>query len=112
MLKNWHIAVVMYLIYIITPSFAKVQWFLKDENSTGINQILWRRQINRSLHGEWPNQICHGMPNETITDEELRSLGMIDTSPRTNYTCCQLQYHEWKKHGWCNYPQNRLGLGG
>nr|WBP49888.1 polyprotein [atypical porcine pestivirus] len=110
MLKNWHIALVMCLIFFANPSLAKVQWFLKDENSTGINRVLWQRQVNRSLHGEWPNQICRGMPNETITDEELRSLGMIDTSPRTNYTCCQLQYHEWKKHGWCNYPQKQVWI--
>nr|WFS72476.1 polyprotein [Bamboo rat pestivirus] len=65
---------------------------------------MYERNVNRSLHGIWPEKICKGLPNVSISDEQFKKIGMMDSSPETNYTCCHLQYHEWKKHGWCNNP--------
>nr|CAG9163314.1 MAG: polyprotein [Zikole virus] len=112
MLEKWAITLVVLiaLSLITTAQAQRVQWFLRDENSTGLYKRLSDMGIDRTLHGIWPVNICKGMPNETVTDQELRGIGMYDTSEKTNYTCCQLQYHEWKKHGWCNVPNRQVWL--
>ncbi|AYV99177.1 polyprotein [bat pestivirus] len=112
MLEKWAITLVLLLALNCcrVVQSQRVQWFLRDENSTGLYKRLADLGVNRTLHGIWPANICKGMPNETVTDQELRSIGMYDTSEKTNYTCCQLQYHEWKKHGWCNVPNKQVWL--
>ncbi|AAX12371.2 polyprotein [Pronghorn antelope pestivirus] len=80
------------------------QWNLADEGTEGVHRVMFERGINRSLHGIWPQQICHGIPSYNPTNRELSMIvGMVDASIRTNYTCCNLQRHEWNKHGWCNW---------
>ncbi len=81
------------------------QWNLADQYShNNIHRAMFERKINRSIHGIWPQQICKGIPRPMITDAQAKQIyGMMDASPKTNYTCCQLQRHEWNKHGWCNW---------
>lgn len=80
------------------------QWNLSDNGTSGVQQAMYLRGVNRSLHGIWPEKICKGVPTHLATDTELTEIrGMMDASERTNYTCCRLQRHEWNKHGWCNW---------
>nr|AMO65182.1 polyprotein [Bovine viral diarrhea virus 2] len=80
------------------------QWNLMDNGTEGIQQVMFLRGVNRSLHGIWPEKICTGVPTHLATDYELKEIvGMMDASEKTNYTCCRLQRHEWNKHGWCNW---------
>nr|AHL96301.1 polyprotein [Bovine viral diarrhea virus 2] len=80
------------------------QWNLRDDGTEGIQQAMFLRGVNRSLHGIWPEKICTGVPTHLATDYELKEIvGMMDASEKTNYTCCRLQRHEWNKHGWCNW---------
>nr|WFS72468.1 polyprotein [Pangolin pestivirus] len=81
------------------------QWNLWDNGTTDdIHLAMYKRGVNRSLHGIWPKKICKGVPTYLPKDYELKLIqGMMDSSSYTNYTCCKLQRHEWNKHGWCNW---------
>nr|UMO75502.1 MAG: polyprotein [Bamboo rat pestivirus] len=118
-LHNWHItALTMVFLFSLVVNLVSrqvegqeiVQWNLKDNGSTNIHKAMYNRQMNRSLHGIWPENICKGLPNVSVSEEQFRKIGMMDSSPETNYTCCHLQYHEWKKHGWCNNPNQIVWL--
>lgn len=91
----------------IVPAFSTnvTQWNLWDNSTKNdIHSFMFRNNITRSLHGIWPDDICHGKPSYLAKDYELRTIaGMLDSSETTNFSCCKLQRHEWNKHGWCNW---------
>nr|QYL34958.1 polyprotein [Classical swine fever virus] len=97
-------AVITIVLYQPVVAENITQWNLSDNGTSGIQQVMYLRGVNRSLHGIWPEKICKGVPTHLATDTELIEIrGMMDASERTNYTCCRLQRHEWNKHGWCNW---------
>ncbi|URZ29370.1 polyprotein [Pangolin pestivirus] len=98
-------AILCSLLIIPVQSDNVTQWNLWDNNSIDdIHLAMFKRGVNRSLHGIWPKRICKGVPGHLAKDYELKLIdGMMDSSGYTNYTCCKLQRHEWNKHGWCNW---------
>nr|VVG93780.1 polyprotein [Bovine viral diarrhea virus 1] len=97
-------AILAVILIQVTTGENITQWNLQDNGTEGIQQAMFQRGVNRSLHGIWPEKICTGVPSHLATDVELKTIhGMMDASEKTNYTCCRLQRHEWNKHGWCNW---------
>ncbi|UOL48893.1 polyprotein [Jingmen Crocidura shantungensis pestivirus 1] len=90
----------------ITSAENVTQWNLAVEvaDEGTIQKFLSRVNQSRSLHGIWPDKICHGIPRPIATDMQLKQIkNMRDANPKNNFTCCKLQRHEWNKHGWCNW---------
>lgn len=73
-------------------------------------QVIASRGLNFSLHGAWGDEVdvsdslSQVIPIHNITyDEFVKTFqplkNYIDASPRSNFTCCHGQYHEYIIHG-------------
>ena len=83
-------------------------YWVADEHGMVMNQVVARAGVNFSLHGAY--DIKPDYP-ETCTNHQkflnefywYQSEGALvhfmEASPRTKYSCCHLQWHEYFKHG-------------
>lgn len=78
-------------------------------------KVIAERNLNFSLHGVWGDELSHSQDEidnvflnvnatdcltyDTFVSVFIPPKNFIDASPRSNFTCCHGQYHEYVKHG-------------
>lgn len=103
----------IYVIFLLFLGFSDISgtncvYWVADVDGMVMNQVVAKAGVNFSLHGAWdinPDkpQIC--VVHEKFINEfywyqsEGALVHFMDASPRTKFSCCHLQWHEYSKHG-------------
>lgn len=83
-------------------------YWVSDPDGMTMNQVVARAGVNFSLHGAWdidPDQPQMCISHDKFLGEfywyqsEGALVHFMDASPRTKFSCCHLQWHEYSKHG-------------
>ena len=100
-----------YIFVFVSMTSFSLAWvcdyWIADPKGKIMNQVIADRLLGWSLHGAWNEKgnstECLGYEQFLVIMHEKFVRGelvhFIDSSPKTQHTCCRGQWHEYKKHG-------------
>ncbi|ALL52883.1 polyprotein [Wuhan centipede virus] len=102
----WSVALLIIVFFTVYEVYTQAQplcsYYVSDEMGTSFSKVCYSKNISFCLHGKW-NVESDSVCNYDVWKEEIledyKFLDFYDMSPKSNYSCCGSQDHEYLKHG-------------